>query len=119
MQAMIRTGHYAQRADERHPGMHRMVMILMAVHWQKGEPAQAQQQARRLLSARSSAGAVHLALAILTWPWLLLPGVRDNRRRMRVNQHIDDAWAQWARWLVDKYEVRADDPIPDNLKPRE
>lgn len=103
-----RAGHYAQRADELHPGLHRMVMILMAVHWHQGETGQAQQQARRLLSARSSAGAVHKALTILTWPWLLLPGVRHNRRRMRVNQHIDEAWVQWARWLVDKYEVRAE-----------
>ena len=103
-----RAEHYAQRADKLHPGMHRMVMILMAVHWRQGEPAQAQQQARRLLGARSSAGAVHKAVTILTWPWLLLPGVRHNRRWMRANQHIDEAWAQWARWLVDKYEVRAE-----------
>jgi hypothetical protein len=101
-----RAGHYAQRADERHPGMHRMVMILMAVHWRQGQPGQAQQQARRLLGARSYAGSVHRALMILTWPWLLLPGVRHNRQRIRVNQQIDAAWVQWARWLVDKYEAR-------------
>jgi hypothetical protein len=104
-----RAGRYAQRADELHPGMHRMVMILMAVHWQQGEPGRTQEQARRLLARRSSAGVVRKVLAVLTGPWLLLPGVRHNRRRMRANQRIDDAWAQWARWLVDKYDVRADD----------
>jgi hypothetical protein len=111
-----RAGHYAQRADERHPGMHRMVMILMAVHWHQGQPGRAQQQARRLLRTRSSARAVHTVGTVLTWPWLLLPGWRHYRRRMRVNQQIDEAWVRWARWLVDKYDARTDDPIPDNLR---
>lgn len=97
---------YAQRADKLQLGYHRMLLILMAVHWQQDERGRAQHYARRLLQTKSRDGGVRKILTVLQWPLLILPGMRHWARWMRTNQRIEEAWQQWVRWLVDNYEVR-------------